>query len=152
MSRLSTEAGLSRKYTNHCIRARITSSLHEQGFSSRAIISVTGHRNVTSLASYIKPSEDERERLSKALCPRSDSQGHSVEQVHSQNTQISKVTIPSPPCQNQVTQCQSVSPDQYSSVSASYSYNSFDVNLHASGAVNMFTGNISGSAITVYFK
>lgn len=69
MARMSNEAGLSNRYTNHCIRAHVTSTLHSQGFSSRAIMSVTGHRNVASLASYIKPSEDERESLSRALCP-----------------------------------------------------------------------------------
>jgi hypothetical protein len=118
-------------------------------------MSVTGHRNVASLASYIKPSEDEREKLSKALCPSSDCHDNAIEQVNSQNTHISKTTSPIPPlCQSQITQSQCLTrcPDQESSVSASYSNKSVDVNLHASRAINMFTGNISGSTITVYYN
>lgn len=63
MSRISKEACLSRIYTNHCIRAYISTKL----YSNRAIVSVTGHRNENSLTSYVKPSEDERAAISNAL-------------------------------------------------------------------------------------
>ena len=123
MSRMSQEASLSRRYTNHCIRARVTSTLHEQGFSSRAIMSVTGHRNVASMASYIKPSEDERERLSRALCPSSSSN-----------------TVPA----------MSITPPTLNPIVDSTPTN-FDVNLQHEKSldIHMFTGNISNSSITV---
>ena len=82
MSSLYTESGLSRKYTNHCIRAQVTITLHEQGFSNRAIMSVTGYTNLTSLVSYIDPIEDEREK------PSSDCYKMSIE------TKIQKIKTP----------------------------------------------------------
>ncbi len=67
MPRLSAEAGLSRRYTNHCIRAMVASTLCDAGVSNQGIMSVTGHRNVQSLNSYIKPSESERRTISNIL-------------------------------------------------------------------------------------
>lgn len=80
MSRISREAGLSRLYTNHCIRAYISTKLYESGFSYRAIMSVTGHRHENSLTSYVKPSEDERVAISNALATSSSTgnQDHEV--------------------------------------------------------------------------
>ena len=102
---------------------KVTSTLHEQGFSSRAIMSVTGHRNVASLASYIKPSEDERERLSRALCPSPSSN-----------------TVPA----------MSITPPTLNPIVDSTPTN-FDVNLQHEKSldIHMFTGNISNSSITV---
>ena len=67
MSRLSAEADLSRRYTNHCIRATVASNLCEAGVSNQGIMSVTGHRNVQSLNSYIKKSDKERRTTSGIL-------------------------------------------------------------------------------------
>ena len=42
MPRLSAEAGLSRRYTNHCIRAMVASTLCDAGVSNMGIMYVTG--------------------------------------------------------------------------------------------------------------
>lgn len=67
MSNLSDKAQLSKRYTNHCIRAFVMTHLHQKGFSNQAIMSLTGHRNVQSLTSYIKPHDDEKLQISNAL-------------------------------------------------------------------------------------
>ncbi|XP_052227915.1 uncharacterized protein LOC127842448 [Dreissena polymorpha] len=67
MPNLSVKANLSKRYTNHCIRAFVSTHLHGQGFSNAAIMSVTGHRNVQSLTSYVKPQDEEKRTISNAL-------------------------------------------------------------------------------------
>ena len=42
MKRISSEANLSKTYTNHCVRVTVVSELHERGFSLQEIASVTG--------------------------------------------------------------------------------------------------------------
>ena len=65
MTRMSKSANLSKSYTNHCIGATV---LNRQGVDLLKIMSVTGHRNVTSLESYInEPTDNERRTLSTAL-------------------------------------------------------------------------------------
>ena len=67
MSRISDEAKLSRRYTNHCLRAEVASTIHSDGVSSMVIMAVTGHRNVQSLASYVKPTDSEKRKISTIL-------------------------------------------------------------------------------------
>ena len=67
MSRISDEAKLSRRYTNHCLRAEVASTLYSAGVSSKGIMAVTGHRNVQSLASYVKPTDSEKRKISTIL-------------------------------------------------------------------------------------
>jgi hypothetical protein len=67
MPRISTQANLNQRYKNHCIRATITTNLHATGLSITEIMSVIGHRNVQSLTSYIRPSEEARKKISGLL-------------------------------------------------------------------------------------
>ena len=68
MSKMSTEAGLSRRYTNHSLRATCITLLDENGFQSRDICNVTGHRNERSIRTYIgRPNDRKRQKLSDAL-------------------------------------------------------------------------------------
>ncbi|CAC5417042.1 unnamed protein product [Mytilus coruscus] len=68
MSRISEEAGLSIRYTNHCLRATVATGLKRAGVDDRAIMSVTGHRNVKSLDSYIEgPTDKQCRELSNTL-------------------------------------------------------------------------------------
>ena len=60
MSRISDEAKLSKIYTNHSIRVTGTTLLGRCNFSSKQIMSVTGHRSVNSLSVYQKVSENEK--------------------------------------------------------------------------------------------
>jgi len=62
MSKLSTEAGLSRRYTNHCVRATTVTLLSHAGVTNRAITRITKHRNEKSLEYYETDSSDEQKR------------------------------------------------------------------------------------------
>ena len=53
MPNLSKEAMLSRKYTNHCLRATVATVLSKAGVVRSDIIKVTGHRSEKSLTNYI---------------------------------------------------------------------------------------------------
>jgi len=132
MSTLSTETNLSQRYTNHCIRAHVTSTLHEQGFSNRSIMSVSGHRCYDSLTYYIKPTEDERERVSKALCPMAENS----DKVECNTNSTVQSGISSPPT-------------AITSTSFSTGSSNVDVRLQENRALNMFTGNLSDCNITM---
>ncbi|VDI18352.1 Hypothetical predicted protein [Mytilus galloprovincialis] len=56
MARISKTAGLSKRYTNHYIKATVAIGLKKAGVDLLSIMSVTGHRNVKSLDSYIEGS------------------------------------------------------------------------------------------------
>jgi hypothetical protein len=68
MSKLSLAAGLSRRYTNHSLRATCITVLDEKGFDSRDICNVSGHRNERSLRTYVgRPNDAKKQKLSDAL-------------------------------------------------------------------------------------
>jgi len=54
MKELSTGAGLSQEYTNHCIRATAITALRHAGFEARNIMTAPGHRNEASVKSYVR--------------------------------------------------------------------------------------------------
>ena len=62
MSRLSIAAGLSRRYTNHCLRATAITNLMESGFDPVTISRLSGHRNPSSITSYCKDVSDNTKR------------------------------------------------------------------------------------------
>ena len=45
MKTISSDAGLSQIYTNHCIRATCISTLDNNGFVASHIMSITGHKS-----------------------------------------------------------------------------------------------------------
>ena len=68
MKEISMEAGLSQRYTNHCIRATTATILGHSGFAPRLICAVTGHKNEASLGHYINDvTVDQRREMSKIL-------------------------------------------------------------------------------------
>ena len=50
MKNISRSTGLSRVYTNHCVRVTVVTELKEQGFSNDEIASLTGHKSSVSLS------------------------------------------------------------------------------------------------------
>ena len=52
MRKISTEAGLSRVYTNHCVRATTITLLSHAGVETREIMKISGHRNEASVRCY----------------------------------------------------------------------------------------------------
>ena len=68
MKEISKKAQLSRIYTNHCLRATSATVLDRNAISPLDICSVTGHRNVESVKSYVQgPSDDQRYNMSRLL-------------------------------------------------------------------------------------
>jgi len=68
MKGISTDAGLSQMYTNHCLRATCATVLAKAGVEARDICAVTGHHNETSLKSYISgPDLQKRNEMSTVL-------------------------------------------------------------------------------------
>ena len=66
LSCISLSAGLSRRYTNHCLFAT-SISLPKQGVDNLAVGSATGHKNIKSLDSYNKPCEEERQKMAAII-------------------------------------------------------------------------------------
>lgn len=67
MQDISAAASLSRVYTNHCLRATVVSRLSGAGVEERHIMSVTGHKNAASLASYSRPTAEQQRSMSRLL-------------------------------------------------------------------------------------
>ena len=68
VSTMSEKYCLSRRYTNHCIRASVVTELDRAGFAPTDICHVTGHRSAESLKHYCsKPSSDKSQKMSSAL-------------------------------------------------------------------------------------
>ena len=67
MKTLSVEAKLSTEYTNHSIRATTITILDRNGYEARHIMSVSGHRNESSIKSYSKTSETTKTNMASCL-------------------------------------------------------------------------------------
>ena len=68
LKNISRDAGLSREYTNHCLKASTATILKRAGVECQDIMSVTGHKNVASLNSYAEgPSNAQRAKMSNIL-------------------------------------------------------------------------------------
>ncbi|XP_069139051.1 uncharacterized protein [Argopecten irradians] len=68
MSRLSKDAGLSVKYTNHCIRATCITTLDQKGVEARHIMGISGHKSENSIRSYSERlSENKKRQISDIL-------------------------------------------------------------------------------------
>ncbi|XP_062607573.1 uncharacterized protein LOC134269398 [Saccostrea cucullata] len=77
MKNLSKSAGLTKEYTNHCIRSTTITLLNNCGFESRHIATISGHRNEASLASYCYDTSDQQKKaMSDAI---SVCVGHKIE-------------------------------------------------------------------------
>ena len=76
---ISSNAGCSKTYTNHSLRATSISMLDHAGYASRDIMSVSGHRSETSIKNYSRTSETQKRNMSHTLsmihCPTSSSTG-----------------------------------------------------------------------------
>ena len=62
MSKISSVADLSCKYTNHCIRATSITVLSHQGVQAQNIQSLSGHKSVDSLKHYVQAPDQKQKR------------------------------------------------------------------------------------------
>ena len=62
MVKISEDCGLSRKYTNHCIRSTCITVLDEGGVETRHIIGLSGHKSESSVKSYCSRLSDNKKR------------------------------------------------------------------------------------------
>ena len=84
MKEMSEAAGLSKKYTNHSVRATAITLWSNAGLSNRHIMAISGHRNEQSLRSYnARPSSTQLQHSSDVL-----SNALSVTSVPSTSVQI----------------------------------------------------------------
>ena len=60
MQKISKQAGLSKTYTNHSIRATVITSLDQAGFEGRHIQQISGHKSSSSLLHYAQIVSDEQ--------------------------------------------------------------------------------------------
>jgi len=68
MARLSVKAGLSQRYTNHCLRATCIKALMHSGFHPLTVTRLSGHRNIGSVMSYCRDTTNTMKRsMSHAL-------------------------------------------------------------------------------------
>ena len=67
MSKISEKANLSRRYTNHSVRASCVTVLQSENVGDRHIASVTMHRNISSLVSYGRPSDRQKSDMARAM-------------------------------------------------------------------------------------
>lgn len=67
MARISESAGLSKRYTNHCLRATCIKKLRKAGFTPQEVCAVSGHKNPASLAQYDVPDDEDCEKMSSAI-------------------------------------------------------------------------------------
>lgn len=68
MQKLSKQLGLSRTYTNHCIRSTVVTTLVDSGFDTTDVAAVTGHKSHDSMRKYATFKKQARlEELSRTL-------------------------------------------------------------------------------------
>ena len=68
MKTMSHIGGLSQMYTNHCMRKTCVSALAAAGYEAKDIQTVTGHKSIQSLASYLDaPTLSKKKNLSSAI-------------------------------------------------------------------------------------
>ena len=86
MKRISEDAGLSKLYTNHCIRATCITILDQNNTEAHHILSVTGQSSEMSLRSYAKTSTLKRQQMSSLIASKSSSATSSTSRHSEQST------------------------------------------------------------------
>jgi hypothetical protein len=68
MKQISKVGGLSREYTNHCLRKTCVTALDEAGYEAKDIMAMTGHKHVSSLEPYLSiTSMSKKKSMSEAI-------------------------------------------------------------------------------------
>ena len=67
LTRISTAAKLIQRYTIHSVRATSKVLLKEAGYDDREVCEITGHKNPSSLSSYVKPNNNDCNAMAAVL-------------------------------------------------------------------------------------
>ncbi|VDI16195.1 Hypothetical predicted protein [Mytilus galloprovincialis] len=100
MTEISEKAKLSRRYTNHSIRATSITAMDEAGIEARHIMRASGHRSEASICSYSKRlSENKQREMSDSLnsilqTNQSDNINHELQSEHAEGVHNITVTTP----------------------------------------------------------
>ncbi|CAG2219544.1 unnamed protein product [Mytilus edulis] len=100
MPEISEKAKLSRRYTNHSIRATSITAMDESGIEARHIMRASGHRSEASIRSYSKRlSENKQREMSDSLnsilqTNQSDNINHELQSEHAEGDHNITVTTP----------------------------------------------------------
>ena len=99
MKVISQQAEWSTTYTNHSIRATTITILDKSGFEARHIMSVSGHRNESSIKSYSKTDENTKINMARSLMAVIDNKKSDTEKVvafeatkHDRNEELGLLT------------------------------------------------------------
>ena len=88
MKQISKAAGLSKVYTNHCLRETAITLLSEAKVPNRHIMAISGHRSEASLASYNnRPSQNQPYNCSDVIAAAASGKSKRLELVGSSGQQ-----------------------------------------------------------------
>ena len=98
MAKISEAAQLSKKYTNHSLRATAVHVLDAAHFPSRHIMSVTGHKAESSLKTYTGYTDSNTKRsmseeISKSVRPEKENVPHTVTSASSYSEQAPDMAV-----------------------------------------------------------
>ncbi|XP_078605624.1 uncharacterized protein LOC144878654 [Branchiostoma floridae x Branchiostoma japonicum] len=97
MRDISRAAGLSKPYTNHSVRVTAIQALDQAGFEARVIMSISGHRNESSIRKYTHDSTDKQKKdCSSALGAALDVDSPNTCAPGEENASCSLQSVPRP--------------------------------------------------------
>ena len=98
MPHISKYGGLSQRFTNHCVRATMMTTLSHVGFEARHVMTFCGHKNESSIHSYCSDTTAEQKRqMGDAITGRCVSESQVVPVGLAQNAQNSITNLGSVP-------------------------------------------------------
>ncbi|CAC5384088.1 unnamed protein product [Mytilus coruscus] len=102
MKQISTEAKLSKIYTNHCVRATTVTVLSHVGVSNREIMKITGHKCESSLDSYNADSSEAQKRkysgILQGKSPRNQTATPNAVEMSQNPVSALPAPLQAPPC------------------------------------------------------
>lgn len=110
------QSGCSKRYTSHCLRATAIQAMSDEGFKTRQIMYMSGHRNEASIRSYNKDySSDQKQSISSDLSSVASGQNHAVMSVETRSN-LPRLELTSVPSVNPPNQSMGVSNSLMSSI------------------------------------
>lgn len=131
------QSGCSKRYTSHCLRATAIQAMSDEGFKTRQIMYMSGHRNEASIRSYNKDySSDQKQSISSDLSSVASGQNHAVMSVETRSN-LPRLELTSVPSVNPPNQSMGVSNSLMSSIQSGMLTNSTFTNCSININMNM---------------